>query len=189
MSVMNINKAYIACLFSNNEDDFVWRTIERDLDEEESNILQLQHFWLEYVCNRKEPPLTEKPDMVLDVLRRYYGPADKSQPAIVLAANFLPVLEEVVKLKETKSALDAQVRQLDKQIKAAYAPIVNLMGQACTAECAGPNSAYHVSFSPRYRETLRKDGLSVLRAQYPDIYDDLVDTTESRIFSVSKVTL
>lgn len=67
--------------------------------------------------------------------------------------------------------------------------IVNLMGQACTAECAGPNSAYHVSFSPRYRETLRKDGLSVLRAQYPDIYDDLVDTTESRIFSVSKVTL
>lgn len=189
MSVMNINKAYIACLFSNNEDDFVWRTIERDLDEEESNILQLQHFWLEYVCNRKGPPLTEKPDMVLDALRRYYGPADKSQPSIVLAANFLPVLEEVVKLKETKSALDAQVRQLDKQIKAAYAPIVNLMGQACTAECAGPNSAYHVSFSPRYRETLRKDGLSVLRAQYPDIYDDLVDTTESRIFSVSKVTL
>lgn len=70
MSVMNINKAYIACLFSNNEDDFVWRTIERDLDEEESNILQLQHFWLEYVCNRKEPPLTEKPDMVLDALRQ-----------------------------------------------------------------------------------------------------------------------
>ena len=45
MSVMNINRAYIACLFSNSENDFVWQVIERDLDEEESTILQLQDFW------------------------------------------------------------------------------------------------------------------------------------------------
>ena len=38
MSVMNINTAYIACLFSNNEDDFVWQKIERDLDEEENTV-------------------------------------------------------------------------------------------------------------------------------------------------------
>lgn len=90
MSVMNINKAYIACLFSNNEDDFVWRTIERDLDEEESNILQLQHFWLEYVCNRKEPPLTEKPDMVLDALRRYYGLRISRSRPLCLRPIFCP---------------------------------------------------------------------------------------------------
>ena len=32
MAVMNIDVAFIACLFSNNENDFVWQKIESDLD-------------------------------------------------------------------------------------------------------------------------------------------------------------
>ena len=38
MSVMNIDVAFIACLFSNNENDFVWQKIERDLEEEENTL-------------------------------------------------------------------------------------------------------------------------------------------------------
>lgn len=37
-----------------------------------------------------------------------------------------------------------------------------------------------------YREGISKDRLSALRAQYPDIYDEFVDQTESRIFKVVK---
>ena len=33
---------------------------------------------------------------------------------------------------------------------------------------------------------ISKDRLSALRAQYPDIYDEFVDQTESRIFKVVK---
>ena len=45
MSVMNIDVAFIACLFSNNENDFVWQKIERDLEEEENTIMELAAFW------------------------------------------------------------------------------------------------------------------------------------------------
>ena len=188
MSVMNINRAYIACLFSNSENDFVWQVIERDLDEEESTILQLQDFWSRYVCNRVQPPLSEKPDMVLDALRRYYGPADKQAPVVTLGKEFLPALERVLLMKQEKAALDAQARKLDSQIKAAYAPIIEQMGAACTAQCDGTGVQYKVTYNPSYREGISKDNLSKLKAQYPAAYDDLVETTESRIFKVTKAS-
>ncbi len=186
MSVLNINVAYIACLFSNNENDFVWRKIERDLDEEENNIMLLQDFWTRYVCNRVEPPLNEKPDMVLEVLRRYYGPADTSAPETVIDATFAPALEQILAWKKEKSDLEGRARKLDSQIKTAYAPIAELMGASCRASCENKGVTYRISFSPQYREGINKEQLSKLKAQHEDIYDEFVDTTESRVFKVSK---
>lgn len=186
MAVMNIDVAYIACLFSNNENDFVWQKIERDPDEEESIILQLKDFWENNVMKREEPPLTEKPDLVLAALSRYYGPADKSQPLVTVGSEYIPVLERVAELKEQKQQLDQQSRFLDDQIKAAYAPIVDLMGTACTAQCDGNGVSYRITFNPMFRTGISKDKLSQLKAQYPEIYDDYVDTTESRVFKLKR---
>ena len=70
----------------------MWRKIERDLDEEESTIQQLQYFWEHYVLNRIEPPLTEKPDMVLAALSRFYGPANQVlAPAILFGPEYASV--------------------------------------------------------------------------------------------------
>lgn len=186
MSVMNIDVAYIACLFSNNENDFVWRKIERDLDEEETTILQLQEFWKNYVQNRVEPPLTEKPDMVLEALRRYYGSADSSLPAVTLGKEFIGKLEKINQLKEQKAMFDQQSRKLDNLIKQEYAPIVEQMGSACRATCQVRDLIYTVSYNPMYREGISKDKLSMLKAQHPDIYDDFVDVTESRVFKLAR---
>ena len=188
MAVMNIDVAYIACLFSNNENDFVWRKIERDLDEEESTIAQLKDFWQSYVLQRMEPPLIEKPDMVLDVLRRYYGSADKSAPKVTLSPSFFPVLEQVLVLKQDKAKLEAEVRKLDAQIKSAYAPIADQMGASCTASCEHNGQQIRITFHPQYREGIPKQKLSVLKAQHPEIYDDFIEITESRVFKLSKVS-
>ena len=186
MSVMNIDVAYIACLFSNSEVDFVWRKIERDLDEEENTILQLQEFWNRYVLSRQEPPLTEKPDLVLAALSRYYGPADKSQPVVEVAPEFIPVLEQINSLREQKLTLDRQSKKLDEQIRTAYAPIVDLMGTACSAQCDGSGICFKISYEPQYRTGISKEMLSKLKAQCPDVYDDYVETKECRIFKLSK---
>lgn len=188
MAVMNINVAYIACLFSNSENDFVWRKIERDLDEEENTILQLQDFWNRYVINRVEPPLTEKPDMVLAALSRYFGPANKNAPTVTVGAEFIPALENLLAMKAQKKDLDAKARALDGQIKRAYAPIAELMGTACNAVCENNGVKYQISFDPSYREGIPKDGLSKLRAQHPEVYEDFVQTTESRIFKLTKIS-
>ena len=112
MSVMNIDVAFIACLFSNNENDFVWQKIERDVEEEENTILALEAFWNNHVLARVEPPLVEKPDAVLESLRRFFGPADKSEPDVELDRKFLNSLSEIMALKEEKKNLDAQSKAL-----------------------------------------------------------------------------
>ena len=102
MSVMNIDVAFIACLFSNNENDFVWQKIERDLEEEENTIMELSAFWNNHVMARVEPPLVEKPDAVLESLRRYFGPADKSEPTVDLDHKFVVNLKEILALKRKR---------------------------------------------------------------------------------------
>ena len=190
MSVMNINVAYIACLFSNSENDFVWRKIERDLDEEESTIQQLQYFWEHYVLNRIEPPLTEKPDMVLAALSRFYGPANQVlAPAILFGPEYASVLDSIMAMKQQKQDLEAQARKLDTQIKQAYAPIVELMGPSSVAFCEQNGLKYSITYNPKYREGVPKEKLSILKAQHPDIYDEFVKTSESRIFKVEKTNV
>ena len=61
------------------------------------------------------------------------------------------------------------------------------MGTACCADCAFGNSIYHVSYNPQYREGISKDNLSALKAQYPEIYDDFIERTETRIFKVHQI--
>ena len=184
--IPDLDTAYIACLFSNNENDFVWARIDRDLEEEESTILQLQQFWDRNVRSRVEPPLAEKPDLVLETLRRYYGSADRSAPKLSLRPGYGPALAQICDLKDEKKALEAQVRALDQKIKTLYAPIVNEMGTACIASCEDGGEIYSISYSPQYREGICKDRLSALKAQYPEIYDDFVERTESRIFKVTR---
>lgn len=187
LSVMNLDVAYIACLFSNREDDFVWRKIERDYEEEERTIQQLQYFWENYVQAQVPPPLTEKPDLVLDQLRRYYGSADPSEPDIALDAAFARDLEQILELKAQKKVADAEVRRLDGQIKRLYAPIVDRMGTACQGHCTdGQGTTYKVSYSPTCRTGISRQKLEMLQAQLPDVYDDYVETTESRSFKVTK---
>ena len=124
--------------------------------------------------------------MVLDALRRYYGPADTSAPRLTISASFAPALEQVMILKAEKSDLESKVRKLDSQIKAAYAPIAELMGPTCSATCVDQGVAFNITFNPQYREGISKDKLSALKAQYPDIYEEFVDTTECRIFKLTK---
>lgn len=188
MAVMNIDVAYIACLFSNSEDDFVWRKIERDLDEEENTILQLRKFWNGYVLKRVEPPLNEKPDMVLAALGRYYGPADKNATVVAVGPEFVPILENIMAMKLEKQEYDAKARQLGEQIKKAYVPIVDKMGAACKATCIGQGSSFNISYNPQHRVDISKEKLSMLKAQYPEVYDDFVESTEFRVFKLARVS-
>ena len=63
MSVMNLDTVFFACLFGNNENEFVYRKIERDIDQETSMIEQEQYFWEENVKKGIEPPYTEAGDV------------------------------------------------------------------------------------------------------------------------------
>lgn len=113
MSVMNMNKAYIACLYGNNENEFVYRFLERDMMEEENIITQEEYFWKEYVEKKAEPPYTGKPDLVLASIRRYSGYADKELPEITISGLEAKNLEKYLELSEKKSQLEKRKKEIE----------------------------------------------------------------------------
>ena len=184
MAVMNIDRMYFACLYGNNENEFFIRYMERDLDIEEDLIAEEEFFWTENVGKGVEPPYTEKPDLVLESIRKHCGPADKDAEHVKLGRKHLGSIRKYMELKEQKAQYDSEAKKLEEKMKEAYAEIVEEMGVSCTGVIKDGGTEYVVSYNPTYRTGIDKKGLERLKAQHPDVYDDYVNTTESRRFSV-----
>ena len=186
MAVMNLSCAYIACLYGNNENEFVYRRIDRDEVIEADMIEMEAHFWNEYVLGRIEPPYTESGDLVLESIRRHYGELDPTVDAVILPTIMAAKLEQYLDLAEQKSLLAGQIKKLDEQMKIAYAPIVDVMKTSCSAVCVFGSNTYEVRNKPVYRTSISKDKLQKLEETHPDLYSEYTETTESRRFSVKR---
>lgn len=186
MSVMNLSCAYIACLYGNNENEFVYRRIDRDEVIEADMIEMEAHFWNEYVLGRIEPPYTESGDLVLESIRRHYGELDPTVDAVILPTSMAVKLEQYLDLAAQKSLLSQQIKELDEQMKIAYAPIVDVMKTSCSAVCVFGSNTYEVRNKPVFRTSISKDKLQKLEETHPDLYSEYTETTEGRRFSVKR---
>ena len=186
MAVMNLSCAYIACLYGNNENEFVYRRIERDEAIEQDMIEMEEHFWNEYVLGRVEPPYTESGALVLESIRHHYGELDPTADAVILPIRMAARLEQYLDLAAQKSLLAAQIKTLEDQMKKAYAPIVDEMKTSCTAVCVSGSATYEVRNQPVYRTSISKDKLQKLEESHPDLYSEYTETTERRRFSVKR---
>lgn len=184
MAVMNIDRMYFACLYGNNENEFFIRYMERDMDIEEDLIAEEEYFWKENVEKSAEPDYTEKPDLVLESIRKHCGPADKDAEQVKLGRRYLGSIRKYMELKELKAQHDGEAKKLEEKMKEAYAEIVEAMGTSCTAVITDGGTQYVLSYNPSYRTGIDRKGLERLKVQHPDVYDDYVNTTESRRFSV-----
>ena len=186
MAVMNLSCAYIACLYGNNENEFVYRRIDRDEVIEADMIEMEAHFWNEYVLGRIEPPYTESGDLVLESISRHYGELDPTVDAVILPTSMAVKLEQYLDLAAQKSLLSQQIKELDEQMKIAYAPIVDVMKTSCSAVCVFGSNTYEVRNKPVFRTSISKDKLQKLEETHPDLYSEYTETTEGRRFSVKR---
>ena len=100
MSVMNIDKAYIACLYGNNAEEFFIRPLERDLETEEDLIAEEKYFWEEKVLKKVEPDYVEKADLVIASIKKHYGPADPQAAGVILSTKNLSGIKTYLSLKQ-----------------------------------------------------------------------------------------
>ena len=180
MAIMNLNKAFVACLYGNNENEFVYRTVERDMDFEEDMILQEEFFWNNYVVAGREPPYTETGDLVLASIRKYRGNADKTASAVKLDPSFAKILEQYQEIRERKLQHDREADRLEKEMKTVIVPVIDKLGAACLGSCIKDGVEYTVTYNPTYRTGITTDNLSRLEANHKNIYDDFVTKSESR---------
>lgn len=186
MAVLNVSKVYYACLYGNNENEFIIRMMDRDLDIEADLIAEEEYFWNEQVVKKAEPPYTEKPDLVLESIRRRFGPAEKELEAVSLKKKHKEALVKYLELKAAKSETDSRSKKIEEEMKQAYAGIVEELGISCVGILKDGNEEYTVTYNPAYRTAIDRKGLEKLKIQHSAVYDEYVSTTESRRFSVRK---
>ena len=184
MAVLNVNVVYIACLFGNNEADFVYRRIERDLDIEEMLINAECDFWNNSVLAKVPPVYTESADLALESIRKFCGNADTTLPKIGFNPNCEKLLKEYLELKEMKAKIDKTSKELKERMDAISVPFVDKLGQYCKAECETKDAKYEITYNPRYTTGIKKDKLELFKNEHPDLYDKYVTTTESRTFGI-----
>lgn len=186
MAVMNLDFVWIACMFTNSEADYVKRYIERDLDLEEDLIMNEKHFWEDYVQAGVEPPYTEKGDLVLESIRKHYGPSDPDAGTMALSATLQNPLETWLTMREAKLEHDRLSKKIEGDMKRVIAPVLDAMGVAEKAVLRTSSASYEVSFASKYRTGVSKEQLEHLKLDHPDIYEEYVTQTESRSASVKK---
>ena len=178
MAVMNIDVAYIACLFENSSDTMAIRKIERDPVFEEELIAAEKDFWENHVLKNNPPAFTEIPELCFETIDRYVQ-AQISKKAVTLK-GFDEVLPTIAELKEKKKALEDEAKSVQSQIDKLILPIIDSMGTQTASTATVDGVQYDISYKPMDRTSINKDNLKRLQIGYPDVYDEFVTTTTSR---------
>ena len=180
MAVTNLQCAFVACLYGNNDNEFVYRMVERDPDFEADMIEQEKYFWFENVKAGVEPPYTESGELVLASIRKYKGKADPSAAAVKLDPTFAAILERYQVIREDKLKLEREAEKLDKELKTVIVPVIDKLGRACIGSCVKDGVEYMITYKPTYRTGISGDNLTRLEAQHKNIFDEFATKTESR---------
>ena len=144
MAVMNIDEVYYCCLYGNNEDEVIIRHIDRDRDYEEELIALEQDFWENHILTGTPPPYTEDGDLILNSVRRHFGPADPSAPELILEGNMALLVPRYLELQAQRNAEKRNYEHIEAEMRRLQGRIVAEMGRSCTAVCQGREAAYSI---------------------------------------------
>ena len=157
MAVMNVNTVFFACLYGNNDDEVVYRKIDRDLQYESEMIALEEDFWVNHIQARIPPPYTEDGDLVLDSISRHFGTANPDAPEIILNGNYEVNITRYLELQDLKRELDNRVKAVDYQMNKIKGLIADVMGKNCLASCEVGGIPYQVTYNPVYRTGIGKE--------------------------------
>ena len=186
MSVMNMDRVFYCCLYGKNFDEVYIRDIKRDYDYEDEMIAVEEDFWINNVQKKKEPPYTEDGDLILESVKKHFGPAEPNAPIVTLSLPLSSCVIRFTELQAQKKIADAQVKQIKSEMDRLQGMIVAEMGKSCEAQCSVGDEKFTVTYKPSSKPNIDKNGLVRLQAQHPDIYEEYVTASVSRRFYVKK---
>jgi len=187
MAVMNLDFAYIACLWGNSENDFAYRKVVRDYDFEDEIIETEQYFWEEHIEKRLEPDFIGKPDLALQCLKMYLEEADPTLGKKTLSVTYAADLARYLELKKEKNKLESDVRRLDEEIKRISVLVMDEMGPFCESELSVPGKKFLVTFKPQKSQRILAKELEKMAIHDKAVYDKYVTKSESRKLSVKEM--
>lgn len=199
-----IHGAYIGCIFtvdliaggiyigsSFSYEQFVARTLERNVQAEAQQLQHIEDWWETYVEHGVEPPPSSIPSDDIAVIRQFHsGPADPNQPVLDLtpeASQHWKVIEEYMQVTDDKSIHQKVVKSLDDRQKQLQKVFMNRMLNVVEARIDLPSGDeyYEIKWAPRKQTTV---DLEKLKIAFPEAYQKCVETNPEsfRVFSVNK---
>ena len=162
MNVMGYDRMYLAVLVLGK--GFYWYTIDRD-DKQQQALLDAEiDFWYIYILgdNMPEPDGSESAD---NALKTIYG---KETRETVNLMHCDRLLEDYAKARDNCKAAEAEKERLEQQIKLH-------IGEAA----AGIGSKFKADWISQTRKSVDTKKLA---AEYPQVYEQVIKTTQSRTF-------
>ncbi len=150
MAVMNINVAYVACLFDNNSDNIAIRKIERDTNFEKEPIMAEMDFWNNYVMTNTPPTFTESAVLCFETIDKYVQAQINKKPVEI--TGFDEQLAKIAELKAKKKSLEDTAKEVQSAIDGLVLPIIESMGQNTTATSKVEGIKYDISYKPVSRQ-------------------------------------
>lgn len=166
MAVTGCEKAYLAVLVFGK--GFYWFEIKRDENEIKALIDNEVEFWQTYVALNR-PPLADGSKSSMDTLNKLYPTGDATSTQVSgmddAMRNYMELGDAIKRLKAQQDEVKAQ------------------LCQSLGEKSIGIGQDY--SFSWKNQVSNRVDSKK-LKELYPDVYEECVQQSESRVFRVKK---
>ncbi len=183
MAVMNIDICYIACLYDNNEDGFIYFAIERDLDIENKIIEEERLFWELYVKECNEPPIVKaNSEKTKEFLNKFYE-TDAEADVVVLSDEFNSSICDYTEIKKERSILEKEVKELKERETFYQCEFIKAMGNSEKAE----NSLCIITNKSTQKASISAKNLAKLKIEFPEVYKKFVEFKESKTFRLKEI--
>lgn len=183
MGCLNLEYAYLVCLWGLSLQDMNAIYIERDYDIEESLFESEKRFYEKAVSGENWDDSECKAELLANYYSRLYGEVDENCGPVKLSSSYFPILEKMVDRTNRKAELKKMIDVMDQEdnkLIALLAPVIENASRCFCKDNSGKTIFLRVStsktkhFCPNIKDNkCVRDmmDLNALKAEYPAIYD------------------
>ena len=171
LNVLDKKKAYIACLIGGNK--FIWKEIERDEELIQGMTEKLVDFWNNHVL-ADVPPEVDAQVSTTDFLNKRYS-QDFNESEMELNSSQIEEIQNLQELEKYKKEIETQINGIKNRLK-------NALGES--EATYGNSQLFQISWKSQSRTTV---DTKMLKNEYPEIYEKVAKTSESKIFRVKEM--
>ena len=167
-----------SCLWGNNpKTDLATPRLLRDKFKEDIIFEKLEE-WIWSLENDKPPTMADvKPKLALEGLAKVYGASKPGLPTLELSGKYEHQVRSIATLQKENADLQKTINSNEKEIMAHSVRIAELMKQHEHAVLETTKDRLLIDFVTKKSN---RPNSELLKKNYPDVYEDVVNVSESR---------
>ncbi len=186
MAVMDIDVCYIACLFDNNENSFVYHTIKRDLEIEQNIIENEKYFWEYHVQNCIEPVFdSSSVEANKEFINKFYK--HNKDETVVLDNENIEIVQGYLDIKKQREDMEKELKKSITMFKDMEEQCKLELLQSMEGAEIGTLAGFQITNKVSISYTINKDNLNKLKLEFPKVYEKYATQSTRKTFSVKKV--